>query len=41
MNLTVDFSKLPDGTNYMSSTTIDGIAKQLTVVVQNSNYTKL
>jgi hypothetical protein len=41
MNLTVEFSKLPDGTNYMSSTTIDGVAKQLTVLVQNSNYTKL
>ena len=41
MNLTVEFSKLPDGTNYMSSTTIDGVAKQLSVVVQNSNYTKL
>lgn len=41
MNLTVEFSKLPDGTNYMSKTTIDGVAKQLTVVVQNSNYTKL
>jgi len=41
MNLTVEFSKLPDGTNYTSSTTIDGVAKQLIVVMQNSNYTKL
>jgi len=41
MNLTVEFSKLPDGTNYTSSTTIDGVAKQLTVAMQNSNYTKL
>jgi len=41
MNLTVKFAKLPDGTNYMSSTTIDGVAKQLTVVMQNSNYQKL
>ena len=41
MNLTVEFSKLPDGTNYTSSTTIDGVAKQLTVVMQNSNYQKL
>jgi len=41
MNLTVEFSKLPDGTSYTSSTTIDGVAKQLTVVMQNSNYTKL
>jgi hypothetical protein len=41
MNLTVEFSKLPDGTNYTSSTTIDGVAKQLTVIMQNSSYTKL
>ena len=41
MNLTVQFSKLPDGTNYTSSTTIDGVAKQLTVIMQNSNYQKL
>jgi len=41
MNLAVEFSKLPDGTNYMSTTTIDGVAKQLTVIMQNSNYTKL
>jgi len=41
MNLTVQFSKLPDGTNYTSSTTIDGVAKQLTVVMQNSNYQKI
>jgi hypothetical protein len=41
MNLTVQFSKLPDGTNYTSSTTIDGVAKQLTVIMQNSNYQKM
>ena len=41
MNLTVEFSKLPDGTNYTSSTTIDGVAKQLTVIMQNSDYHKL
>lgn len=41
MNLTVEFGKLPDGTNHMSSTTIEGTAKQLTVVVQNTDYTKL
>jgi len=41
MNLTVQFSKLPDGTNYTSNTTIDGVAKQLMVTMQNSNYQKL
>jgi hypothetical protein len=41
MNLTVQFSKLPDGTNYTSRTTIDGVAKQLTVTMENSNYQKM
>jgi len=41
MNLTVEFGKLPDGTNYTSSTTIDGVAKQLVVTMQNSDYAKL
>ena len=41
MNLTVQFSKLPDGTNYASTTTIEGVSKQLTVIMQNSDYSKL
>jgi hypothetical protein len=41
MNLTVQFSKLPDGTNYTFRTTIDGVAKQLTVIMENSNYQKM
>ena len=32
------FAKLPDGTNHVASTQIDGVSKQLTVVTQNSNY---
>jgi hypothetical protein len=38
MNLTVQYSKLPDGTNHISSIVIDGVSKQLNVAVQNSNY---
>jgi hypothetical protein len=34
MNLIVQFSKLPAGTNCRSNTTIDGVAKQLTVIMQ-------
>jgi hypothetical protein len=40
MNLTVQFAKLPDGTNHVSSTTVEGVSKQLTVATQNSNYQK-
>jgi hypothetical protein len=32
------FAKLPDGTNHVTSTQINGVSKQLTVVTQNSNY---
>lgn len=35
------FSKLPDGTNHVSSTQVNGVSKQLTVATQNSNYQKM
>jgi hypothetical protein len=38
---TADFSKLPDGTNYMSSATVNGVKKQLTIQIQNTNYQPL
>jgi len=38
MNLTVQFSRLPDGTNHVSSLVIDGVSKQLNIAIQNSNY---
>ncbi len=41
MNLTVQFSRLPDGTNHVSSVVIDGVKKQLNVATQNSNYQHL
>ncbi|HTF68975.1 MAG TPA: hypothetical protein VK638_40475 [Edaphobacter sp.] len=41
MNLTVQFSSLPDGTNHISNLVIDGVSKQLNVAVQNSNYQHL
>jgi hypothetical protein len=41
MNLTVQFSKLPDGTNHVSNLVIDGVSKQLNVAIQNSNYQHL
>jgi hypothetical protein len=38
MNLTVQFSRLPDGTNHVSNLVIDGVSKQLNIAIQNSNY---
>jgi hypothetical protein len=41
MNLTVQFSRLPDGTNHISTLVIDGVSKELNVNTQNSNYQHL
>jgi hypothetical protein len=38
MNLTVQFSRLPDGINHISRLVIDGVSKNLNVAIQNSNY---
>ena len=40
MNLTVRFDRLPDATNHVSSSTVEGVSKQLTVATQNANYQK-
>ena len=41
MNLKVQFSRLPDGTNYVSNMVIDGASKQLNIAIQNSHYQRL
>ena len=41
MNLTVQFSRLPEGPNHVSSMVIDGVSKQLNIATQNSNYQHL
>jgi hypothetical protein len=41
MNLTVTFSRLPNGPSHVSSLVIDGVSKQLNVATQNSNYQHL
>jgi hypothetical protein len=41
MNLDVTFSALPDGTNHVATTKIDGVKKELVVATQNSDYQKL
>jgi len=38
MNLTVQFSALPDGTNHISNMVLDGVSKQLNIAIANSNY---
>jgi hypothetical protein len=41
MNLSVQFSSLPDGTSHVSSATINGVSKQLSIATSNSNYRKI
>jgi hypothetical protein len=41
MNMVVQFNRLPDGTNHVSSVVVDGVSKQLNVAIQNSNYQHL
>jgi hypothetical protein len=38
VTIAAQFAKLPDGTNHVTGTQIDGVSKQLTVVTQNSTY---
>ena len=41
VNISAQFAQLPDGTNHVATTTIDGVSKHLTVNDQNSNYQKI
>lgn len=38
VNLTAEFSSLPDGTNYIAQTRLNATGKQITVNTTNSNY---
>ena len=38
VTISAQFAKLPDGTNHVAGTQVDGVSKQLTVVTQNTNY---
>ena len=40
VTISANFARLPDGTNHVTSTTINGVSKQLSVNDQNSNYQK-
>jgi hypothetical protein len=41
LNLMVTFGRLPDRTNPVATTTLDGVSKQLTVNTSNSDYRAL
>ena len=41
VNVSVEFTPIPGGPNHVSSETINGVSKQLTINIQNSNYQKL
>ena len=41
VNVKVQFSAIPGGPNHVSQQTIDGVSKQLTIAIQNSNYQHL
>ena len=41
MNLTVQFSRLPDGTNHVSNVLVDGVSKKMMVAIENSSYQHL
>jgi hypothetical protein len=41
VNITAQFARLPDGTNHVSNMIVNGVSKELTVNIQNSNYQKL
>ena len=40
VTINAQFAQLPDGTNHVATTTVDGQQKELTVTDQNSNYQK-
>jgi hypothetical protein len=41
VNVSVQFMGIPGGLNHVSAETINGVSKQLTIAIQNSNYQHL
>ena len=41
VNVTVQFSRIPGGPNHVATETINGVSKQLTIAIQNSNYQQM
>jgi len=40
VTINAQFAQLPDGTNHVATTNINGVSKQLGIMEQNSNYQK-
>ena len=38
VTIAAQFAKLPDGTNHVATSQVNGVSKQLTVATQNQNY---
>jgi len=38
VTIAIQFAKLPDGTNHVSTNQVNGVSKQLGVMIQNSSY---
>jgi hypothetical protein len=41
LNLTVKMARLPNGPSHVYSVVVNGVSKQITVAIQNSNYQHL
>jgi hypothetical protein len=41
VTVSVQYTQMPGGPNYVSTETINGVSKQLTIAIQNSNYQHL
>jgi hypothetical protein len=41
VTISAQFAQLPDGTNHVGTTQIDGVSKHLTINQQNSNYQRM
>jgi hypothetical protein len=41
VTIAAQFSKLPDGTNHVATTQVNGVSKELQITTQNSNYQKM
>lgn len=41
VNVTAQFEGIPGGPHHVSSETVNGVSKQLTIAIQNSNYQRL
>jgi len=41
VDVSVQFGRIPGGPNHVSTETINGVSKKLTIFIQNSNYQHL